>query len=75
MKPLTQRLYGLYHGELIDKLGMAPLQKVERKDIVLLLDQMADRPSAANMVKRAGSAAHAWGRKRGHVTNNPFFEI
>lgn len=71
----TQRLYRLYQGELIDKLGSAPAQKIERKDIVLLLDQMADRPGAANMVKRAGSAAYAWGRRRGHVTNDPFFEI
>lgn len=71
----TQRLYRLYQAELVDKLGTAPAQKIERKDIVLLLDQMADRPGAANMVKRAGSAAYAWGRKRGHVTNDPFFEI
>ena len=71
----TKRLYALYQGELIDKLGPAPAQLVERKDIVLLLDQMADRPGAANMVKRAGGAAYAWARQRGHVTNDPFFEI
>lgn len=71
----TQRLYRLYQGELVDKLGTAPAQLVERKDIVLLLDQMADKPGAANMVKRAGSAAYTWARKRGHVTNDPFFEI
>lgn len=71
----TRRLYRLYQGELADKLGSGPAQLIERKDIVLLLDQMADRPGAANMVKRAGSAAYAWGRKRGHVTNDPFFEI
>lgn len=75
MAASTQRLYRLYQGELVDKLGTAPAQLVECKDIVLLLDQMADRPGAANMVKRAGSAAYAWGRKRGHVSNDPFFEI
>lgn len=71
----TQRLYNLYLAELTDKLGPAPAQRVERKDIVLLLDKMADRPGAANMVKRAGGAAYAWARKRGHVTNDPFAEI
>ena len=75
MADSTQRLYRLYQGELVDKLGPGPAQKIDRSDIVLLLDQMADRPGAANMVKRAGSAAYAWGRKRGHVTNDPFFEI
>ncbi|WP_394436718.1 tyrosine-type recombinase/integrase [Sphingobium naphthae] len=75
MADSTKRLYRLYQAELVDKLGTAPAQLVERKDIVLLLDQMADRPGAANMVKRSGGAAYAWARKRGHVTNDPFFEI
>jgi integrase len=75
MAASTKRLYRLYHGELVDQLGSAPAQLVERKDIILLLDKMADRPGAANMVKRAGGAAYAWARKRGHVTNDPFFEI
>lgn len=75
MKPSTQRLYILYQNVLIDKLGNAPAQEVERKDIVLLLDKMADRPGAANIVKRAGGALYVWARRRGHVTNDPFAEI
>lgn len=75
MAASTKRLYSLYQAELVDKLGTGPAQMIERKDIVLLLDKMADKPGAANMVKRAGSAAYAWARKRGHVTNDPFFEI
>lgn len=71
----TRDLYELYHRELIDKLGSAPAQLVERKDIVLLLDRMSDRPGAANMVQRAGSAAYTWARRRGHVTNDPFADI
>lgn len=71
----TQRLYRLYQGVLSDQLGTAPAQLVERKDIVLLLDKMADRPGAANMVQRAGGAAYAWARRRGHVTNDPFADI
>lgn len=73
--PSTQRSYILYQNELIDKLGTAPAQLIERKDIVLLLDKMAGKPGAANMVKRAGGALYTWARKRGHVTNSPFFEI
>ena len=75
MAPSTQRLYVLYQNELIDKIGNAPAQDIERKDIVLLLDKMADRPGAANMVKRAGGALFVWARRRGHVTNDPFAEI
>jgi integrase len=71
----TRDLYELYQRELVDKLGTAPAQLVERKDIVLLLDRMADRPGAANMVLRAGSAAYTWARRRGHVTNDPFADI
>jgi len=71
----TRSLYELYHNELLDKLGTAPAQLIERKDIVLLLDKMADRPGAANMVQRAGSAAYTWARRRGHVTNDPFADI
>ncbi|PHP18320.1 hypothetical protein CG471_18440 [Sphingobium sp. IP1] len=71
----TKRLYELYQGELVDKLGTAPAQRLERKDIVLLLDKMADRPGAANMVQRAGGAAYSWARRRGHVTNDPFADI
>lgn len=71
----TRNLYELYHRELVDKLGPGPAQLIERKDIVLLLDKMADRPGAANMVQRAGSAAFSWARRRGHVTNDPFADI
>ncbi|SCW56400.1 Site-specific recombinase XerC [Sphingobium faniae] len=71
----TQRIYRIYQTELVDKLGSAPAQRVERKDIVLMLDKMADKPAAANMVMKASSAAYSWGRKRGHITNNPFTDI
>ena len=71
----TRKLYSLYHRELVDKLGTAPAQLVERKDIVLLIDKMASKPGAANMVLRAGGAAYTWARRRGHVTNDPFADI
>lgn len=74
-KPASQKLYTIYLGQLVAKIGPAPAQRIERKDIVLLLDQMADRPGAANMVHATGSAAYMWARQRGHVTNNPFADI
>ena len=74
-KPASQKLYDIYLGQLVAKIGPGPAQHIERKDIVLLLDKMADRPGAANMVHATGSAAYAWGRQRGHVTNNPFADI
>ena len=75
LKPSTQRLYRIYHAEFVDKLGPGPAQRIERKDVVLMLDAMAERPAAANMVLKTCSAAYAWARKRGHVTNNPFTDI
>lgn len=75
LKPSTQRLYRIYQGEMVDKLGPGPAQRVERKDIILMLDAMAAKPAAANMVLKTCSAAYAWGRKRGHITNNPFTDI
>lgn len=74
-RPATQRVYRIYQAEMVDQLGTGPAQRVERKDIVLMLDKMADRPGAANMVLKTCSAAWTWGRKRGHISNNPFTDI
>lgn len=71
----TQRIYRIYQGEFVAQLGAAPAGALERKDIVLLLDKMADRPGAANMVLKATRAAWGWARKRGHITNDPFADI
>lgn len=74
-KPATQKIYRIYLAEFVDQLGVAPAEQIERKDIVLLLDKMADRPAAANMVLKSSRACYAWARKRGHITNNPFQDI
>lgn len=75
LKPNTQKVYRIYQGEFVDQLGNGPAQQIEQKDIVLMLDNMADRPGAANMVLRASRAVYVWARKRGHVTNRPFDDI
>lgn len=75
LAPSTQKLYAIYLGQLVAKIGNGFAQRIERKDIVLLLDKMAGRPGAANMVQATGSAAYAWARQRGHITNNPFADI
>jgi integrase len=75
LKPATRSIYARYQAEFVDKLGSGPAQRVERKDIVLMLDMMASKPAAANMVLKASSAAYTWARQRGHVTNDPFADI
>lgn len=75
LRPATHNVYRTYQAEFVDKLGTAPAQLVERKDIVLMLDKMADRPGAANMVLKSARAAYAWARQRGHITNDPFRDI
>lgn len=75
LKPTTQKIYSIYLGEFVEQLGIAPADRLERKDIVLLLDKMAARPAAANMVLKASRACYAWARKRGHTSANPFLDI
>lgn len=67
----TRQIYTRYADVLIDQLGTAPADAVEGRDIRLLLDRMAEKPGAANMVLAVTGAIYAWGRKRGHVTADP----
>lgn len=46
----TQATYGIYLRVIDEAIGVAPVDQVERSDIVRLLDSMQDRPGAANMV-------------------------
>jgi integrase len=46
----TQLTYLIYLRVIEEHLGMAAVNLVERRDIQALMDRMADRPSAANMV-------------------------
>lgn len=71
----TRRVYDIYLGKFVEKLPTAPAGEVERRDVMLLIDSMADRPAAANLMLGAIRALYAWGRKREHVANNPCAEI
>jgi integrase len=75
LAPASRRQYGIYLRQFADELGEAPAGEVERKDVVLLLDKRAATAGAANMLLATGRAAWAWGRKRGHVENDPFAGI
>lgn len=72
----TQRVYRMYLRTFVDQLGPGPAAEIEHQDIVRLLDTMADRPGAANMVLASIRAAYKWGRGRvRHVTNDPCKDI
>jgi integrase len=71
----TQRLYEIYLRNLAHQLNTAPADEVARKDMIRLVDAMADRPGAANLQLRTASALYAWGRSRGHVTAHPCDDI
>lgn len=71
----TRRAYDIYLGKFVEKLPTAPAGEVERRDVMLLIDSMADRPGAANLMLGSIRALYAWARKRGHVANDPCAEI
>lgn len=71
----SQTLYTTYLHQLVALLGPAPAQELERKDFVLLLDRMANKPAAANIVLAVARGVYRWGRDRGHVTVDPLKEI
>lgn len=48
--PSTQSTYLTYIKVIEEHIGMASVNQVERRDIQALMDKMADRPSAANML-------------------------
>ena len=75
LKRGTQRIYEIYLRNLADQLNTAPADAVERKDMIRLIDAMADRPGAANLQLKVASALFAWGRSRGHITARPCDDI
>lgn len=71
----TQRLYRTYLNRFADLLPTAPAGKVERKDVVTLIDTMQKTPGAANMMRACVSALYVWARRRGYVENRPTDDI
>jgi len=67
----TRRVYDIYLDVFAAKLPSAPAQGVEPRDITLLMDSMADRPGAANLVLGCVGGLYKWARARRHVTNEP----
>ena len=75
LSPATHKIYRLYQRAFGEALPTAPAGLVERKDVLLLLDQRAKTPAAANMILASVSALYKWARLRGHVTNRPTDDI
>lgn len=71
----TRKVYDLYMTEFVRNLPTAPAGEVERRDVMLIIDAMADRPAAANLMLASIRALYTWGRKRGHVENDPCRDI
>ncbi|GLT02276.1 hypothetical protein GCM10007897_36820 [Sphingobium jiangsuense] len=71
----TRRVYDIYLNAFLRQLPTAPAGEVERRDVVTIIDKMADRPGAANLQLATIKALYAWGRERGHVTNDPCKDI
>lgn len=67
----SQRIYRIYLKQLKAALPTAPANLVEQADIAQMIDKRAEQPGAANSLLRVVNALFRWGRKRGHVTNNP----
>lgn len=71
----TRRNYRTYLDQLKAEYPTAPAARLERKDMVLIIDKRADKPGAANSLLNITGALYAWGRDRGHVANNPCADI
>jgi integrase len=67
----SQRIYRIYLAQLKAALPTAPAGLVEQSDIAQMVDKRAEQPGAANSLLRVVNALYRWGRRRGHVTNNP----
>jgi integrase len=71
----SRRQYRIRLDQLRRLFPTAPANEMAKRDIVLILDKMADTPGAANLMHAVTSALYAWGREREHVTNNPCADI
>jgi integrase len=75
LAPASQINYGTYLKAARERLGIAPAADVNAEDVRIIRDKMADRPGAANMFVRTLGSLYSWGRKRGHVQNNPVRDV
>lgn len=71
----TQTTYLVYMRVIMRALGMAEIDAIERRDIRLLLDTMADRPSAANMTLIVLRNLFAYAAARDMLKVNPVLGV
>lgn len=67
----TKITYVIYLRVLEDEMGQAPVDDVRRADLRLMLDKMADRPSAANMLANVTRQVFAHALERDWIDKNP----
>lgn len=67
----TRRSYQGNLDKARKRLGIAPANELEPKDVRLVHDEMADQTGAANQFVRVLGSLYSWGRKRGHVSAKP----
>lgn len=75
LKPASIQLYDIQMRKIADAIGKAPVDEVERRDVVTLMDSLADRPGTANVVLAVLRSIYRWGRDRGHTTADPGREV
>lgn len=67
----TQKTYGVYLRQLAHAFNTAPAAGVETRDIYAIIDQMADRPGAAEMMLLVARKLFSWAKKREHIPADP----
>lgn len=73
----SQAAYNIYLLQLDQAFNTAPANELTVGDVISLLDSMADRPGAANLMLKVIGALYKWGRATGrqHVTISPTTDI
>lgn len=67
----SKRLYHRSLEKLSEMVPTAPANELDAIDLREVMELMVSTPSMANAVIRSTGAMYAWGRKMGHVTNDP----
>lgn len=68
----TQKTYLVYLRRLEREFDAAPACALEASDIYELIDDMATKPAAVEMLLLVGGLMYDWARKRKYVNGNPF---
>lgn len=71
LAPKSRPSYDYAFRRLSALLPTAPAGEVEPYDMTRIMDGMADKPGAANLLLGVMGSIYAWGRSRRHVSNDP----